>query len=76
MHKWVEVVAVQVAQASPSWVVFAPDLVESVFHFQFQVRQLHTLQVEMVMTIQDPSSLQEQMEPETVVVQDLLVDQA
>jgi hypothetical protein len=30
----------------------------------------------MVMTIQDPSSLQEQMEPETVVVQDLLVDQA
>jgi hypothetical protein len=76
MHKWVEVAVVQVAQASPSWVVFARDLVESAFHSQFQAPQLHMPQVEMVMTIQDPSSLQEQMGPEMVAVQDLQVDQA
>jgi hypothetical protein len=54
-------------------VVFAPDLVASVFHFLFQVRQLHMPQVEMAMTIQGQDNLPEQMEPATVVVQDLLV---
>jgi hypothetical protein len=54
-------------------VVFAPDLVESAFHFQFQVQQLHMPQAEMVMTIQGQGNLPAQMEQVMAAVQDLQV---
>jgi hypothetical protein len=49
--------------------------VESEFHFLFQVQQLHTLPVEMVMTTLGEDNRLERMGPEMVVVQDLQVVQ-
>jgi hypothetical protein len=73
MHKWVEVAVVQVAQASPSWVALARDLVESAFHSQFQAPQLPMPQVEMVMITPAAGYPQEQVEPVMVVVLVVLV---